>query len=89
MLEPLLDPLLDPIKPYLKSVTISSSIGYCKPDPKIYEIVKSRLETDLQVIFVDDQEMNMKPAKDLLWNTLITDKNGNWIKRLENILYNN
>ncbi|AJS58870.1 HAD-IA family hydrolase [Paenibacillus sp. IHBB 10380] len=73
----------------LSNHRIDSSIGYCKPDPESYEIVKSRLKTDLQVIFVDDQEKNMKPAKDLLWNTLIADKNGNWIKRLENILYKN
>lgn len=81
-----LDPLLNPIKPYIKSITISSVVGFCKADPKIYEIVNSKIDTKQAAIFVDDQEKNMKPAKDLGWNTLIADKEGQWIEYLTVIL---
>jgi HAD superfamily hydrolase (TIGR01509 family) len=81
-----LGPLLEPLKPYVKSITISSTIGFCKPNPEIYEIVNSNLHSTQQVLFVDDQEKNIKPAKDLGWKTLVADKNGQWIEHIKQLL---
>lgn len=73
-------PIIEPYNQFLKSITISSSVGYCKPDPQIYEYVHSRLDRDQSILFVDDQERNFKPAHDLGWDTLLADPEGKWIE---------
>ncbi|OAB45572.1 HAD family hydrolase [Paenibacillus antarcticus] len=84
-----LDPLLEPIRPYIKSITISSSVGLCKPDPEVYTIVNAKLNPVLQVMYIDDQNKNMEPAKELSWNTLIADTEGRWIEKVKRMLYSN
>jgi len=84
-----LEPLLEPIRPYLKSITISSSVGLCKPRPEIYTIVNAKLDPMLQVMYIDDQDKNMKAARELSWNTLTADREGEWIKSVKQILYSN
>jgi FMN phosphatase YigB (HAD superfamily) len=81
-----IDPLLEPIKKYTRSISISSSVGFCKPNLEIYNIVNSNLYTMHQVIFVDDQEKNLKPAMSLGWSTLIADSEGEWIGTIEKLL---
>ncbi|AOZ94077.1 HAD family hydrolase [Paenibacillus crassostreae] len=81
-----LDPLIQPLKPYLKSFTISSSVGCCKPNSEIYSIVHSHFTNQHEIWFVDDQEKNFAPAKTLGWNTLIADQNGEWIGQIEKLL---
>lgn len=82
-------PVLRPIVPYLKSITISSVVGCCKPDAAIYQIVNSKLEPNIQVIFIDDQEKNLKVPQNLNWSTIIEDQEGKWIERVQYILENN
>ncbi|MEC0089502.1 HAD family hydrolase [Paenibacillus macquariensis] len=84
-----LEPLLEPIWPYLKSITISSSVGLCKPRPEIYTIVNAKLDPMLQVMYIDDQDKNMKPAKELSWNTLTADIEGKWLEQVKQMLYSN
>ncbi|MCD9021995.1 HAD-IA family hydrolase [Cohnella silvisoli] len=81
-----LEPLLKPIKKYVKSITISSSVGFCKPDREIYEIVHNKLNVKQKVLFIDDQEENLKPAQELFWSTLIADKKGIWIEQVNEML---
>jgi FMN phosphatase YigB (HAD superfamily) len=75
-------PTLNPIQDYVKSITISSQVGCCKPQSDIYTIVKSRLNTETNILFIDDQEKNFKEAKKLGWNTLLADGKGEWIKKV-------
>ncbi|WP_191797496.1 HAD family hydrolase [Paenibacillus gallinarum] len=72
--------------PYIKSLTISSEVGLCKPDPKIYEFVHKKLNPNGHVWYIDDQEKNLKPAQERLWNTYIADQNGNWIEHVNGLL---
>jgi HAD superfamily hydrolase (TIGR01509 family) len=81
-----LDPLLKPIKKYTKSINISSTVGFCKPNLEIYNIINSNLHTKHEVMFVDDQDKNLKPAKSLGWSTLIADTEGEWIETIEKLL---
>jgi FMN phosphatase YigB (HAD superfamily) len=81
-----IDPLLEPIKEYTKSISISSSVGFCKPNFEIYNIINSNLPTMQQVMFVDDQEKNLKPATSFGWRTLIADSEGQWIGTIEKLL---
>lgn len=81
-----IDDILKPIKPYIKSITISSEVGMCKPDPSIYTLVRSQFNSDSQlIIYVDDQEKNMVPANDLGWMTCIADDEGLWIDEITKI----
>lgn len=83
-----LAPLLKPLAPYLHSVTVSSNVGFCKPQAEIYELVHSKLDRNSPVTFVDDQQKNLKPAQDLRWSTVLADREGQWIERVELILGN-
>lgn len=83
-----LTPILKPLTPYLHSVTVSSNVGCCKPQAEIYELVQLKLDRNRPVTFVDDQQKNLKPAQDMRWNTVIADREGQWIERVEFILGN-
>jgi FMN phosphatase YigB (HAD superfamily) len=77
-----LEPILESLKPSIKSMTLSSDVGVCKPDREIYEQFQSRLDKSHLVIYVDDQEKNLVPARDLGWETILADKDGRWIYNL-------
>lgn len=79
-------PILNSISSYIKTITISSRVGCCKPHAEIYEIVNSKLEIHSKVTFVDDHVKNLKAAQVLNWNTLIADQDGEWIDRVDDIL---
>lgn len=81
-----LAPHLEPVIPYVRSVTISSEAGCCKPDPAIYERVQKKLEPHATVLFVDDQERNLVPAQSLGWRTLLADESGEWMNEVEAFL---
>ncbi|WP_197035531.1 HAD-IA family hydrolase [Paenibacillus sp. UNC451MF] len=79
-----LAPVLNPIANNLKSITISSEAGCCKPDPTIYRLVQSKIEDpNASVIYVDDQEKNMVEAEKLGWHTIIADPGGEWVSEIE------
>lgn len=77
--------LVEPIIPYLQTITISSQVGYCKPDPAIYEIVKSKINNNT-TIYVDDQEKNLDPARKLGWTTVIADEDGKWTEQITKLI---
>lgn len=80
-----LDLLLAPIQTYLKSVTISSSVGLCKPDIELFKQVNLLLPKGQQVLFVDDQRNNLLTAEKLGWNTILADSDGQWIGELDKL----
>lgn len=73
------DPIVKPIKPYLKNITISSEAALIKPHPDIYARSASFIPPGSKVLFVDDQEKNIKQAASLGWQTLLADEDGKWI----------
>lgn len=85
-----LEPILCKIKPYTISVTISNQVGLRKPDILIYKHVEQffKLDEDAKptVLYVDDQEKNLKPAVELGWSVLLADKENKWLNKVEPIL---
>ncbi|TCN26144.1 HAD family hydrolase [Mesobacillus foraminis] len=79
------EPILQPIQGYLKSITISSEAGCCKPQPEIYAKVKMELKSK-NILYVDDQEKNFNEARILGWNTLLADEKGAWIDEVYHYL---
>ena len=80
----LLEPL-EPLSLYLKTITISSQVGCCKPDPAIYEIVRLKIKKN-RTIYVDDQERNLEPARRIGWTTVLADEEGKWTETVTNLL---
>lgn len=78
--------IIMPIEQHVSSITISSQVGYCKPNRKIYALVNEKLSGKNNVWFVDDQEKNFKEAKSLGWNTLLADGKGEWLNKIIPIL---
>jgi putative hydrolase of the HAD superfamily len=75
-------PVLDPVMPHLRSVTISSVVGCCKPHPDIYAVTAAKLPPDTVVVFVDNQHQNLLPARALGWKTVHADAEGAWMHTL-------
>ncbi|MFT4413661.1 HAD family hydrolase [Fredinandcohnia humi] len=78
--------VLNPIQPYLSSITISAEVGYCKPQPEIYELVRCQIASRGNVLYVDDKEKNLHVPRTIGWGTLLADENGEWIKEVAQIL---
>ncbi|MCJ7842404.1 hypothetical protein MUB24_16165 [Lederbergia sp. NSJ-179] len=78
--------LINPVQDYIKSMTISAEVGYCKPEIDIYLKTQFYLKDNGKVLFVDDQEKNFKGAIHLCWNTLLADEEGEWIKKVSSLL---
>ncbi|WP_342774520.1 HAD-IA family hydrolase [Paenibacillus piri] len=80
-------PVLAPYERYIATMTVSSEVGLCKPDARIFEHVRSRFgsETAL-VIYVDDQSKNLPPAAALGWQTVLADSAGSWAAAVTRLL---
>ncbi|OZB96278.1 HAD-IA family hydrolase [Paenibacillus sp. XY044] len=79
--------LLAPVKEQVKSLTISSRAGYCKPDPRMYQLVCDQLGDGAgPCIYVDDQEKNLLPARALGWHAVIADSEGRWMNEVSRML---
>ncbi|WP_440960146.1 HAD family hydrolase [Paenibacillus nitricinens] len=81
-----IESIIKPIEPFVRSITISSEVGYCKPNSEIYALVHQHLSHQADVWFVDDQDKNFNEAILLGWNALLADKNGDWIHKITSLL---
>lgn len=79
--------IINPVNDYIKSITISGEVGYCKPQTDIYLMVNSHIEQGANVLFVDDQEKNLIEASNLGWNTILADEKGEWTKNVTQQLF--
>ncbi|MEI5906747.1 HAD-IA family hydrolase [Bacillus spongiae] len=80
--------IIRPVEDYIKSITISSNVGFCKPEVDIYLKVNPYLNVEENVLFVDDQEKNLIEARKIGWNTLLADNRGKWIEHVSQQLLN-
>lgn len=74
--------VLAPVTACFRTITISSQVGVRKPDLGIYEAVQAKLPSGARIIYVDDQERNLVPARKLGWETVLADENGTWVEDL-------
>jgi putative hydrolase of the HAD superfamily len=81
------DPLVTEAFSLFGHVMESSKIGIRKPDPRIYELMLSRLEVKpVQCIYLDDLGINLKPARDLGMTTIKVISSEPTIAELERLL---
>jgi putative hydrolase of the HAD superfamily len=75
-------PILGPVMHHVRSVTLSSVVGCCKPHPDIYAVAAAKLPPGAVTVFVDNQQKNLLPARALGWKTVYADAQGTWMHRL-------
>ena len=67
-----------------KPAIISCDIGVRKPNPKIYLILLKKLKLPAKkVLFIDNQQWNLKPAKKIGFQTILFKNNKQLFKQLE------
>jgi putative hydrolase of the HAD superfamily len=69
---------------------LSCDVGYAKPDPEVYELAMRNLP-DVQpseVVFLDDQERFLVPARELGMQTILVKNAAQAIKDVENLTTN-
>ncbi len=67
-------------------VVVSCDVGMRKPNPKIYKLLLNKLKLkSKQVLFIDNQEWNLKPAKKLGMKTILFKNNKQLFKDLEKL----
>ncbi|MCM3783443.1 HAD-IA family hydrolase [Neobacillus mesonae] len=81
-----LTPVLAPILPFIASCTISSEVGMCKPSASIYTYLHRKLGNLDDIYFVDDQERNLLPAREMGWKTILADPEGQWVETINELL---
>ncbi|UOQ46766.1 HAD-IA family hydrolase [Gracilibacillus caseinilyticus] len=79
--------LLDPIRPILHTITISSLVGAAKPDKTIYHHCMAQLPSDKTVLFVDNKQENLEPAKAIGWHTIHAKPDQHWINQVTDFLH--
>ncbi|MFF2888167.1 hypothetical protein [Paenibacillus sp. NPDC057967] len=73
------DPILESVRPFLTTVTISSQVGMSKPQRELYDYASSLLPASAPVLFIDDQDKNLRQGAAVGWHTLQADSEGHWI----------
>ncbi|UOQ86657.1 HAD-IA family hydrolase [Gracilibacillus salinarum] len=82
-----LQPVLDPIRPILQTITISSLVGAAKPEQTIYQHCMDQLPSGKTVLFVDNKQENLEPAKALGWHTIHAKADQQWINKVTDFLH--
>ncbi len=68
------------------SIVISCDVGYRKPNPKIYKLVLKRLHLKPEeVVFIDNREWNLVPAKKLGMKTILFENNTQTFRDLKKL----
>ncbi|MDR3298051.1 MAG: HAD family phosphatase [Candidatus Nomurabacteria bacterium] len=71
---------------YFDDVVLSYQVGLVKPDPRIFELAAERLGVEVsECVFIDDDEKNVKSAKDCGMQGITYDWDMDIKKALKNI----
>ncbi|TEA24375.1 hypothetical protein DBR06_SOUSAS4410085, partial [Sousa chinensis] len=74
------------LRPHFDFLIESCRIGMAKPDPQIYKFVLDVLKTSPnEVVFLDDFEVNLKPARDLGMVTILVRDTDTALRELEKV----
>ncbi|MFM9276928.1 HAD family hydrolase [Paenibacillus jiagnxiensis] len=77
--------LIRPLEPYVTSMHISDKSGFCKPDKRAFDQLHRQLG-GRKMIYVDDQEKNLAPAKELGWTAVLANPEGQWTEGVSYLL---
>ncbi|XP_054431978.1 bifunctional epoxide hydrolase 2 isoform X2 [Pteronotus mesoamericanus] len=78
--------LMYELKPHFDFLIESSQIGMAKPNPEIYKFTLDTLKASPhEVVFLDDMEDNLKPARDLGMITILVRDSNVALQELEEV----
>lgn len=77
------EPILSGVRQYCRTVTISSSVGFRKPQRELFEHVNSLLPADSRILFIDDQQSNLEQGASMGWASLLADPEGLWTDKVD------
>ncbi|KAM5229527.1 bifunctional epoxide hydrolase 2 isoform 2-T2 [Hipposideros larvatus] len=78
--------LMCELRPHFDFLIESCQIGMVKPDPQIYRFTLDTLKASpKEVVFLDDIEANLKPARDLGMVTILVRNTTTALQELENV----
>jgi FMN phosphatase YigB (HAD superfamily) len=80
------EPFLDRHGRLFGCLAVSDQVGYRKPDDGMYRFVADRVEHRGPVLYVDDKERNLAPARALGWDVLLADRAGAWVAQVDDLL---
>jgi epoxide hydrolase-like predicted phosphatase len=68
---------------HFSALVFSHEVGFCKPDPRIYQACQERAAVAAQeCLFLDDLPANIEAAREHGWKTLVYQPNGTLTERL-------
>lgn len=71
-----------------KPVIVSCDVGLRKPNPKIFDLLIKTLKLKPEeIVFIDNQEWNIAPAKSIGIKTILFENNKQLFKQLNQIIY--
>lgn len=77
------EPILQDMRPFLRTVTISSAVGFRKPQRELFEHVGAQIPASSRILFIDDQPSNLEQAAACGWSTLLADPEGLWSGKVD------
>lgn len=78
-----LNHIIEPIQDNVNTITISSEVGFCKPQSEIFLKAAEHINLEKKTVFIDDQEKNLIVPHNLGWHTFLADKNGDWVQKVD------
>jgi putative hydrolase of the HAD superfamily len=71
---------------YFDIIISSGHSGLAKPDPKIYKIIIQKLDAKpAECVFIDDQKINLLPAKEMGMTTILFTSQKDFEERLRDL----
>ena len=80
------EPLLDRHEHLFGCLAVSDQVGARKPEDAMYRFVAERVADRGPILYVDDKERNLGPARALGWDVLLADDAGAWIAEVDALL---
>ncbi|XP_049627384.1 bifunctional epoxide hydrolase 2 [Suncus etruscus] len=78
--------LMCSLRPHFDLLVESCQVGMLKPQPQIYQHVLDSLKANpKEVVFLDDMELNLMPARELGMATILASDTDSALKELESI----
>ncbi|XP_004614748.2 bifunctional epoxide hydrolase 2 isoform X2 [Sorex araneus] len=76
--------LMCELRPHFDVFVESCQVGFIKPQPQIYRLLLDRVKASpKEVVFLDDMELNLQPARDLGMATILARDTDSALKELE------
>ena len=77
-----------PLSDYLEKCYCSFEVGIMKPEPAFFQYMldDAQIKAD-ETLFLDDSPANIEAAAAFGIQTMLVEKNGNWLPRIKQLVF--